>query len=231
MRISELSRASGVSVPSIKYYLREGLLSPGTPTAPNQADYGEEHLHRLRLIRVLLEVGGFSIADVRSVVAAIENPRLPLHQVLGAGHRLLGPRPDGGAVPEDVATARAEVDRFVADLGWKVSPDAPSRRMLADALVALRRLGSDEGTEAFVPYAAAADSLARNEVAGIPTDKSRAEMVEFVVVGTVVYEAVLGALRRMAQEHHSARRFGLEEPRGSKPRSRARRAVRAKPKG
>jgi DNA-binding transcriptional MerR regulator len=39
MRIAELSRRSGVSVPTIKYYLREGLLPPGERTSPNQALY------------------------------------------------------------------------------------------------------------------------------------------------------------------------------------------------
>jgi DNA-binding transcriptional MerR regulator len=45
MRISELSARSGISVPTIKFYLREGLLPPGSPRAVNQADYGEPHLH------------------------------------------------------------------------------------------------------------------------------------------------------------------------------------------
>ncbi len=31
MRISELSRRSGVSIPTIKYYLRDGLLPPAAP--------------------------------------------------------------------------------------------------------------------------------------------------------------------------------------------------------
>lgn len=213
MRISELSRASGVSVPSIKYYLREGLLPAGTPTAPNQAEYGQEHLHRLRLIRVLLEIGGLSVADVRSVVAAIDDPTLPLHEVLGVGHRLLAARTDEEAVPEEVAAARTEVDKFVERLGWHVSPDAPSRQMLADALVALRRLGWDVSPEVFDRYAAAADSLASREVQRTPTGGSRAEMVEYLVAGTLVFEAVLAALRRMAQEHHSAERFGAARPR------------------
>ena len=38
MRIAELSRRSGDSIPSIKFYLREGLLPAGTATGRNQAD-------------------------------------------------------------------------------------------------------------------------------------------------------------------------------------------------
>lgn len=36
--------------------------------------------------------------------------------------------------------------------------------------------------------------------------------MEAVVVGTVVFEAALVALRRLAQEHHSARRFAADFP-------------------
>jgi DNA-binding transcriptional MerR regulator len=207
VRISELSRASGVPLPTIKYYLREGLLPPGSPTAPNQADYGDAHLHRLRLVRALMEVGGLGVAAVRAVLDAIADDRLPTGAVVAMAHRALGPPPDGGPVGEEVARARAEVDRFLRGLGWRVSPDAPARRALADALVALWRLGRDADAEVFRPYAMAADQLAAYELATVPTGSPRAETVERVVVGTVVYEAALSALRRLAQAHHAATRF------------------------
>jgi DNA-binding transcriptional MerR regulator len=206
VRISELSRASGVPIPTIKWYLREGLLHPGRPTARNQADYGPAHLHRLRLVRALVEVGGLSMPAVRAVLDAIDDADLPLHNLLGLAHHALGPAPDTRPVPEDVARARVEVDRFLADLGWTVSPRAPGRRALADALAALWRLGRDTGPEAFAPHAEAADRLAAKELDRIPTGATRAETVERAVVGTVVFEAALVALRRLAQEHHSARR-------------------------
>jgi len=208
LRISELSRSSGVPVPTIKYYLREGLLPSGTPMARNQADYGEDHHHRLRLIRVLMEVGGLGVASVRRVVEAIGNERLPIHQVLGVAHHALGPPLDTGPVPEDVALARSEVDGFLADLGWKVSEEAPARRPLADALVALRRLGLGYDVDAFRPYANLADELAGWEFGQVRAGTSRADAVESAIVGTVVFEAALTALRRLAQEHHSATRFG-----------------------
>lgn len=43
-------------VATIKYYLREALLPQGKRAAVNQASYQQQHLHRLRPIRVLLEV-------------------------------------------------------------------------------------------------------------------------------------------------------------------------------
>ena len=207
MRISELSRASGVPLPTVKYYLRERLLPPGTPTGPNQADYGQAHLHRLRLIRVLMEVGGLGVGAVRGVLDAIDDQRLDLHDLLGVAHQALGPRPQPGPPPQDVARARADVDRFLAGLGWRVGAETPARFALADALVALRRLGRDVDADVFAPYAKLADALAARELDSIPADAPRAEAVERAVVGTVVFEAALLALRRLAQAHHSAERF------------------------
>ncbi|WP_067071509.1 MerR family transcriptional regulator [Carbonactinospora thermoautotrophica] len=212
MRISELSQRTGVPVPTIKYYLREGLLAPGTATARNQAEYGDEHVQRLRLIRVLLDIGGLSIATVRKVLDAIADERLPLHDLLGVAHHALGPRPVHPENDDDVRAARAEVDEFLAGLGWRVRPDAPARHALADALVALRRVGWRVDARALVPYAEAADRLARCELESIPADASRADTVRSVVIGTVVYEAVLVALRRLAEEHHSAEKFAPRRP-------------------
>ncbi len=210
MRVSELSRASGISVPTIKYYLREGLLPTGRATARNQADYGDPHLHRLRLIRVLVDVGGLDLASVRAVLDAIADESLSVHELLGVSHHALGPPP----VDDDVQEAREEVDAFLRGIGWRVSAEAPSRRKLADALVALRRLGRDVDTSVFEPYAQLADQLAARELGSLPPDEqaTRAELVERAVVGTVVFEAALVALRKLAQEHHSALRFGVPAP-------------------
>lgn len=217
MRISELSAASRLSVPTIKYYLREGLLPPGRPTGPTQAEYDETHVHRLRLVRTLVEVGGLGIVAVRAVLDAIADETVPVHQMLGVAHRALGPPPDGRPVEDDAVQAREEVDRFLSEVGWSVSGDAPARLKLADALVALRRLGRSVGTEAFLPYAKAADELAAGELARMPAGAPRAALVEGAVVGTVVFETVLVALRKLAQEHHSAIRFGSAGGRAAPP--------------
>ncbi len=57
MRISELSRTTGVPIATIKFYLREHLLPEGTRTSATQAQYGEEHVSRLRLVRALIGPG------------------------------------------------------------------------------------------------------------------------------------------------------------------------------
>jgi hypothetical protein len=103
-----------------------------------------------------------------------------------------------------------EVDRFLEGLGWDVAPNSPGRHELAVALSTLRRLGwpnADAGL--FTRYAKAADRLASFEVGRTARPgATRTETMERVVIGTVVFEAVFSALRRLAHERHSAIRFG-----------------------
>lgn len=207
MRISELSRTTGVPVATIKYYLREGLLPPGAATAATQAQYGEEHAQRLRLVRALAEVGGLSIAAIRQVVRAIEDETTDVHTLLGTAQYALTPAADGQ--PDDPAwpAAQAEVDALLAELGWQVTAGAPARDQLAGALVALQRLGFEVKGELLRAHAEAARSVAAQEVGWVRESASRSAAVERVVAGTVLYEPVLLALRRMAQEHESGQLF------------------------
>jgi DNA-binding transcriptional MerR regulator len=205
VRISELARAGGVSVATAKFYLREGLLPRGELTAANQATYGPEHVHRLRLVRMMLEVGRMSLSSVRDVLAALDDTTLSLHDLLAVAHRNLAlPRiGDGPADPEAVA----EVDVVLDRLGWLVADDSPARRDLAGSVAALHRLGWSVDADVLEPYARAADSIAEREVEYAAEAPSRAESVERLVVGTVVFEAVLTALRRLAEERHSLRQL------------------------
>jgi len=58
-----------------------------------------------------------------------------------------------------------------------------------------------------------ADRLARHEIANLDDRKDRIGLLEEMVVGQVVFATVLLTLRRLAEEHHSAARFG-EDTRG-----------------
>jgi hypothetical protein len=149
-----------------------------------------------------------SLASVRSVLSAIDDEALSVHDLLAVAHRALPPSPDETAVRADIEQARRDIDRYLEQLGWDAPVEASPRLTLANALASLRRLGRPVGPEIFEPYARLADRLAAHEVASVPTGAPRAETVEAVVVGTVVFEAALTALRRLAQAHHSARRFG-----------------------
>ena len=217
MRIAELSNRSGTSVASIKYYLREGLLPPGTPTGRNQAAYGEDHLYRLRLIRALIDVGGLSIAAAREVLVAVETPDLPGHSLLGAAHGALDRphrRDRSGAAWQ---AARQEVVGLVRRRGWLVGDESPGLDNAADAVAAMRALGQDDLLKALDTYADAAERVAEHEVDLVIARGDPARMVEGVVTGTILGEVLLTSLRRLAQQAASAKRFGVTGPPPSKP--------------
>ena len=214
MRISELSAVSGLPLPTVKFYLRDGLLAPGDARAVNRAEYGDVHLRRLRLIRALTDVGNLRLRDVRAVLAAIDNERMPVHDLLGIAQYALVPQGEIAHEPPagDGDAARADIDRLLATIGWNVNVDAPARRSLAESIVTLRELGWDVTVDDLERYARAVDDLAAEEVNSVRGLGSRGEIVERMVVGTVVFEAILAALRLLAQEHHSAREFSRGRP-------------------
>ncbi|MFD0776981.1 MerR family transcriptional regulator, partial [Streptomonospora algeriensis] len=120
MRISELSRRSGVPVATIKYYLRENLLPKGEAVSATQARYTEEHVKRLRLVRALAEVAEVPLGRIRSVLEAVEDPDLDMHTLLGVAQYAFTQRPEAPAA-EDPAWERAErrAAELLAELGWQ----------------------------------------------------------------------------------------------------------------
>ncbi|GAA4640256.1 MerR family transcriptional regulator [Actinoallomurus vinaceus] len=210
MKISELSDRSGLPVQTIKYYIREGLLPKGTATAATRAEYDGRHLDRLRLIKALREVGDLPIASVQQIVAAVDDDDIPLHRLLGKAQYALGPGTEPHPGDPDWRAAREDVDAIIAELGWRVLPNAPTRDLLAQAFVALRRLGLPIVLTDLRPYIEAAELIADHEVGALSVDEDREKAVQTAVATNVLYERVLLALRRMAQENASAVRFDDE---------------------
>lgn len=194
-------------MPTIKFYVREGLLPAGELTSPNQASYGEAHERRLRLIRALLDVGGLSIAAIREVLAAIEDRDRPVHKVLGAAAERVVPRysQDAG---EGVVEARETVAELVARRGWRTYEGSPAAEALAVALAALAEVGHGGFTEVLDAYAEAAERVAGADLEYVAHRGERDELVESVVVGTVLGDAVFAALRRLAHVDASGKAFG-----------------------
>ena len=202
MRISELARTTGIPVATVKYYLREGLIPPGVATSATQAQYDEQHAARLRLARALVHVAGLSIDHAREVLNALDTPDLSLHEVLRVAHSALPPQ-----LPGEQAGPRAT--SLVAELGWHVHQDSPALRQLEQALATLESIGVPASPAALAKYAQAARDLAEGEVASVPRD-SRDAAATAMIIGTVLWEPVLLALRRLAQEAVSAEE--LAEP-------------------
>lgn len=202
MRISELSAHTGVTVPTIKYYLREGLLPEGRRTSPTQATYDDAHVRRLRVIRALLETG-VSVAETRRVVDALDNPPANPHEVLGTAHAAITPVGDDEL---DLADAEA----LVAGLGWKpglCSTDV--LRAVARALNTLHSAGFTVPAAVMPVYLESIRAMADAEIDAVPTDSIDAA-VEYVVLGSVLVEPLLLALRRVAQEVSSGEKYGMK---------------------
>jgi DNA-binding transcriptional MerR regulator len=208
MQISELSDRSGLTVQTIKFYLREGLLPKGTATATTRAEYDKRHLARLRLIRALREVGDLPVAAITKIVTALDDDTVGLHDLLGTAQYALGPHVEPRANDADWRSARDDVNALIAELDWRIAPDAPARDLLAQTFLALRRLGFPIVLTELRPYIEAASAISEHEVGRVSTDVPRERALQGMLVTTVLYEQVLIALHRLAQEDASARRFG-----------------------
>ncbi|WP_040166481.1 MerR family transcriptional regulator [Microbacterium gorillae] len=197
MRISELSDQSGVSVASIKFYVREGLLAGGDRTTPTRTEYDEAHLARLRLIRALIEVGGLDIATTRDVLRTIDNPDVDPIELRRVAHRAV-PHSDVRSSPESIAAVMAVVE----ERGWLVGPDNPGVHRVARALDAYEASGQTVPLDRLLAaYADAALIVGEADIEHIGRTPSPADTAKAVILGTVVGEQILAGLRLMTQEH------------------------------
>ena len=201
MRISELSTQTGVPVATIKFYLRESLLPEGVRTSATQAQYDESHVARLRLVRALLGPGGLSVAAAHRVIQAIEEPPASVHELLGVAARAV-------ARPGVVTDGDPRVEELMQRCAWQIDEkDHPTYAVLEDALRALDEAGFELPEGALDVYVKHMRQIAEYEIENVPTDSPTAA-VRYVVLGTVLIEPVILALRRLAQAEASARRFG-----------------------
>jgi DNA-binding transcriptional MerR regulator len=214
MRLAELSRRSGVPTATIKYYLREGLLAPGRQVNTTTAEYDEEHLRRLRLVRAMIQVGGVPVATVREVLQHVDDDSLGRTIRLGAALWALPQVPEPDEDDEYVRAAHREVGALLRTLGWTnaeaLTTISPAYRSLVIGVAALRRLGYDWGAELLAPYARLMHRAAVLDLDFVETHPSEAEKAETAVLGAILNEPVLQALHRLAQEEESARRYGFE---------------------
>ena len=74
--IGELSRQTGVKVPTIRYYEQVGLLGTPHRTEGKQRRYGASDITRLNFIRHSRELG-FEVDDIRELLALSAQPEKP----------------------------------------------------------------------------------------------------------------------------------------------------------
>ena len=206
MKISELSRRSGVPLPTIKFYIREGLLPAGERTSKTQAAYGDEHLERLSLIRALKDDAGLSITTITKMLSASDASGEDfVEAAIDAIERPVGPPIDESS--EEFQSALASMLEIASGMGCPGATGAA--RDAARALVRIRRAFGVDPTPVIWLYRDVAVRIAEIE---IPDDWSpqqkRMATLRYAVLGTVMFEPVILALRRMA---HVARAHMLEQ--------------------
>lgn len=201
VRISELSRISGVSVASIKYYIREGVLASGEADGPNRARYGDSHVARLRLVRGLIDSAGVSVAGVKSIVAALD-AGIPVNEAFGVAQSAV-PLVGGADGPEPSERAAGEV-LGVIHPRFAGHPAVASAARALDTFVAA---GEPISPEWLARYAEAAAIVARADFDELERRPDPASQARLVAVGTALGDVVLQSLRRIAQATEGERRF------------------------
>ena len=202
MRIGELSQLSGVAPATIKYYLREGLLPPGVHTHPNQVEYTEDHVSRLRLIRALIDIGGLSVSATSDVLSALDSADVDAWESVGKAQYAVSSRRANTIIDVDTDAERI-VDALLARRGWRIHSDSPARRVLIDVCATLQRLGHDDIVGTLDDYAAAVEQIVAIDIGLLQDQPNIAAVTEKAIVGTILGDTLLSALRQLAQEHAS----------------------------
>src|SRR5256886_6300155 len=105
LRMGELSEASGVSAPTIKHYLREGLLPEPVKTSRNMAYYPPEFVDRIRLIKQLQEERFMPLKVIRELLERRDSDPDRLRAAIEVEDRILASALAG----ERARTSAAEV--------------------------------------------------------------------------------------------------------------------------
>lgn len=199
MRISELSERSGVPVATVKYYLREGLLAPGEMLNARQSDYNDGHLARLHLIRGLVHVLGASVSQVREVLTILDDTDDAPLEAMGKATAALPTISESKTTDSQSHQTRAI--RLLDHLGYRYDPGSPTVQQLNSALELADSIGISVDDDQATIYGEVARRIAEADFTRIPWDDPD-HATAFAVLGTVVYEPVLLALRRLAHYEH-----------------------------
>ncbi|MFF1878313.1 MerR family transcriptional regulator [Leifsonia sp. NPDC058230] len=206
MIISELASTSGTPAATIKFYVREGLLPAGERVGGNRTEYTEEHAHRLRLIRAMLEVGRLSIGSIGQVLAALDRPDAPIAETFEVAQRALA-RSTASDTSAPSARALDRVDALIDRVGWAADcHDNVGRGIAAQAVDAFANAGYELPDSYLDAYADAAQRVASADLTAVGELADPSDMAELMVVGTVLGDSLSLGLRRIAQAHVTSER-------------------------
>ncbi len=98
LTIGDLSKATGVKVPTIRYYEQMGLLSHAERSEGNQRRYSNEERERLAFIRHARDLG-LTIDAIRELIELSQHPERPC-------------RDADRIAAEQLATVRRKIERL-----------------------------------------------------------------------------------------------------------------------
>lgn len=193
MKISALSATSGVSVATIKFYLREGLIPSGRPTGPRTAEYDVEHVNRLEVVRGLREVANLPVESIRQLMMAVNDESVTAFGLMAMAHAAVIPAHQYVAENSDLA------EHLYHELGWKISSKSPVFAMTSGLLNALEREGVSTSRSALAPWVNAARIAASAGTSTLRPNVSRAQLVRDVAVGTFLGNQLMLVLHMASQ--------------------------------
>jgi MerR family Zn(II)-responsive transcriptional regulator of zntA len=109
--IGQLARRAHVNTDSVRFYERQGLLSPGRKTSAGYRLYSDEALQRIAFVKHAQRCG-FSLAEIRDLLHMREDAAIPPSQV----HRFVQEKRSEIDV---TITALQTMSRYLADLASK----------------------------------------------------------------------------------------------------------------
>lgn len=199
---------TGAPLSAVKYYQREGLLPQGDKSAPNQVQYDDSHVQRIRLIRALMGAGGLSLAATRNVIAAIEAEGSPIASTFEvAQHAMAAPRA-GESDPSPESVDR--VLELIRARGWRAGADNPGVAAAARAIDGLRTVDLPALDDYLDGYAGAAETAAVADLDALSRLEDPERIAEVMVVGSVLGDPLFAGLRRIAQQHATQNVFPTE---------------------
>ncbi|MEO6095867.1 MAG: MerR family transcriptional regulator [Fibrobacteria bacterium] len=236
MKISELAKASDTSIPTLKFYIRKGLLPPGGTTSRTQANYTDVHLRRLELISILQADLGMTVEKIGEVLReavrggeamlamGLKNAGESRHGSRGAARKTrrgsAGARVRSDAVSPESGRAWSLVYRMAKSLRWELQPKDPMANDVAEAVATiLRAMPEARIDRSLIEYARAMKSIADREIpdsfdpAGEPWESLR-----YAVLGTYLLEPLILALRRLAHAERTARLYRIRKRKRKSPR-------------
>jgi len=151
-----------------------------------------------------------SIAAAKHVLATLDSDETSLAHAFEAAQHALGV----GGASRGVAdpAARDRIFALTEEHRWHTSPENPGFDVAARAIDAFSTIGFAPSDEFLDAYASAAATIARADLEALTT-RTRPDLVaELMVVGTVLGDALIAGLRRLAQENETAELFPLPTP-------------------